>query len=531
MNNQDNKMINACINSKSTTLFEDAKCEHPLDQDIISELKQLDNKIRPDDDDYEIFRYRKDTDRLWGLLLEKAIKCLRFYDTREPFDESNGAKKPRAYGIDDLKDYYKKYAEFEKILYGSSRYYRDHVIHVLRTWLSGIELLVKNNGEVLTNIKIHDKKIPLEINLVEKISIWTIIALTHDLGYPLQKAKSIIDITQKMLASFITNPDISVDFAFHGVQNYMNDFVVRLMSSKMEKRIYQRQKNPEEQMVTKDQKDIGDQEEKPYIARLQSKYYFKFQKSLEHNSHGILSTLIIYKLLTYFLESDYNINEDYAFSQEECRQFYIRREILRAIASHTCDDIYQMYMGSFSFLLRICDDTQEWGRKNISELYTKSEQTYELKDIDLCFDGSDEQKANCCTIKEEITVPDRDSVINLICRFHEQALVYVTIFRDGQDTIARDFSFVRCLTIKTADISLELKLEVDKDKASRLCATVIFTSDEKKNQPFGEDFIEILCKELSLNGDYKIFDNKEKRANDKKASSWRKGEFEILLVN
>lgn len=74
------------------------------------------------------------------------------------------------------------------------------------------------------------------MNDTEKISMWTIIALSHDLGYPLQKAKSIIAITQDMLASFITNPDISVDFAFHGVQNYMNDFVVRLMSSKMERR-------------------------------------------------------------------------------------------------------------------------------------------------------------------------------------------------------------------------------------------------------------------------------------------------------
>ena len=522
MSNQDKKMISSCVRKGVGQLFDSACTEHPMDDTIIQELTRLGNSIRDEDDDYEIFRHRKETDKLWVLLLEKAIKCLRYYDSREPFLKSGGEKKPKAYGIDDLKDYYGKYTEFERILYGSSRYSRDHVIHVLRTWLSGVEILVKNDAKVLDSIKIHDKRIPLELHREEKISIWTIIALTHDLGYPLEKAKGIIGVTQDMLSSFIANPDISVDFAFHGVQNYMNDFVVRLMSSKMEER-----KKPN----YLSEETSEEQNKHYYVARLQSKYYFKFQKSLERNSHGILSALIIYKLLTYFLESDYNLNEDYYFDQEDCRQFYIRREILRAIASHTCDDIYQMYMGSFSFLLRICDDTQEWGRKNISELYVKSGQERELQDIDLFFDDKDEQKTKRCTIKEQITLPDKDSAINLICRFRDQAMVYVTIFRDGQDTISRDFSFLHCLTIKVADISLEFKLEIEKEKASKLSGTVQFTSDKNKNKPFGKSFFEDLSEKLSSKCDCKIFDSQGQPAADNNASAWRTGEVDIPLIN
>ena len=542
MSNQDKKMINACTRDEVKQLFGGFCQEHPMDENIIQALAQLGDKIRDGDDDYEIFRYRKETDDLWVLLLEKAIKCLRYYDNREPFLESGGGKRPKAYGIDDLKDYYKKYTQFEEILYGSSRFYRDHVIHVLRTWLSGVELLVKNNGKALDNIKIHDKRIPLELNRAEKISIWTIIALTHDLGYPLEKAKGIIGVTQNMLSSFIANPDVSADFAFHGVQNYMNDFVVRLMSSKMEERKKpdylsegKEEKDKEEKDKEKKDKEEKDKEEKDkeryYVARLQSKYYFKFQKSLERNGHGILSALIIYKLLTYFLESDYNLNEDYYFDEEDCRQFYIRREILRAISSHTCDDIYQMYMGSFAFLLRICDDTQEWGRKNISELYVKSGQNRELQDIDLSFDDGTEQKLNCCTIKEQITVPDKDNTINLIRRFRDQAMTYVTIFRDGQDTISRDFSFIHCLTIKTGDISVELRLEIDKEKASKLCGVVSFTSDENKNKPFGSDFCEELAEKLKSKCDYKIFDSKGNPADENNASAWRTGKLDVLLIN
>ena len=451
---------------------------------------------------------------LWKLLLEKAIKCLRYYDIREPFLESQGEKKPKAYGIDKLKKYYDKYGEFERILYGSNRYYRDHVIHVLRTWLLGIDLLTKNSGAFLDKITINEKNTALKLEKAEKISMWTIIALTHDLGYPLEKAKSIVDVTQDMVSTFITNPDISVDFSFHGVQNYMNDFIVRLMSSKME----HRSKSTDEEEANE-----------VYVARLQSKYYFKFQKSLEQNKHGILSTLIIYKLLTYFLESDYNINEDYTFNEEERRQFYIRREILRAIASHTCDDVYQLYMGSFSFLLRICDDAQEWGRKNISELYVNSTQKYELCDIDLALNGA----PNRCTIKEEIKIQDQEDPSPLIHRFRDQAIVYVTIFRDGQDTTSRDFSFARELDIKVDQITIGLNLIVDKDKASQLSCKITYTSDGSKNNQYGLEFIE----GHAQNCTWTIYDRDSKPLASKGTdpmpdpSTWRSCEFTIPLTN
>lgn len=441
---------------------------------------------------------------------------------------ANAQKKcPKAYGIDDLKKYYQRYTKFERVLYGSGQYYRDHVVHVMRTWLSGVELLVRNEGKALKRMEIHDKQISLKLKPEEKLSIWTIIALTHDLGYPLEKAKSIIDVTQEMMGSFIANPDISVDFSFHGVQNYMNDYIVRLMSSKMEKRPCI---------------DEGGAEKIKYVARLQSKYYFKFQKSLEHNRHGILSTLIIYKLLTYFLESDYNLNEDYYFDEEDCRQFYIRREILRAIASHTCDDIYQMYMGSFSFLLRICDDTQEWGRKYLSELYVKSSQKYELKNIDLSFCKPEEQKSeesdnsqiNHCTITEQITVPDRDNAIDLIYRFREQALVYVTIFRDGQDTDSRDFSFVRELDIRVSNINIVMTLRIDKDEASQLLGKLTLSPDAAQNAPFGKTFSDALSKKLNVKCEYQLYNDNEKRVDEdaeSDAASWRKGKLMIPLAN
>lgn len=506
MKNKDRSMMKSIIDN-TDALFVDINCEYPWDFEIRQKIENLYSLMRDGDDDYEIFRHRAETDEIWRLLIEKAIKCLRYYDVREPFKESGGKKTPKAYGIDELKKYYDQYTEFERILYGSNQYYRDHVIHVFRTWLSGVELLTRNEGKYLSCITLHEKGYITDLNSAEKLSMWTLIALTHDLGYPLEKAKSIIDTTHSMLSTFITNPDISMDFSFHGVQNYMNDFIVRLMSSKMKKV----------------EEDKG---EPIYVARLQPKYYFKFQKSLEKNQHGILSILIIYKLLTYFLESDYNINEDYTFDKEECRQFYIRREILRAIASHTCNDVYQLYMASFSFLLRICDDTQEWGRKNISELYVKSNQEYSIEDIDLSIDN--DGKDHKCTIKEEITLTDDpNAVTTLFKRFREQSLVYVTIFRDGQDTVLRDFSFERKVTIKHNVITIILILLIAKDDASTLKGEITYASDGEVNKVFNKDI---------FNKNYHIFDWKPlkengKEAGEKQYDTWRSGTFTIDLTN
>lgn len=520
MSNQDKTLLYECINSAEGTLFSDSECEFPLDKTIIDNLKQIHDKLRENSDDYEIFYFKDEIDDLWVELLEKSIKCLRYYDKREPFQNQDSNKSPKAYGINDLKAYYDRYSKFEKVLYGTSKFYRDHVIHVFRTWLTGIKLLTKNEGVYLKKMKIQEKEINVEINNFEKISIWTIIALTHDLGYPLEKAKGIIDVTQEMVSTFVSNPDITKDFSFHGVQNYMNDYVVRLMSSRMKQKGFE--------------KDSKNNEEKPvFVARLQSKYYFKFQKSLEKNSHGILSTLIIYKLLTYFLESDYNINEDYTFDNEDCRQFYIRREILRSIASHTCDDVYQLYMCSFAFLLRICDDTQEWGRKNISELYVKSGQSYKLTDIAFNFM---ESKANSCSIRESITLSydeQDDSLMQLIDRFRKQSLVYVTIFRDGQDTANRDFSFKRNLDINNNDdIIISLLLDVDKDKASEFNVNVKYNkSTSKINAKYNKSFFEkINCVDKNS---FNLYDQNKNQVDesDCKPENWSERKFSIDLIS
>ena len=63
--------------------------------------------------------------------------------------------------------------------------------------------------------------------------MWTFIALCHDLGYPLEKSQQILDKTQKMMKEFIPNPNIWNNFGFSGVQDNINEYVIKFMSTKM----------------------------------------------------------------------------------------------------------------------------------------------------------------------------------------------------------------------------------------------------------------------------------------------------------
>ncbi len=439
--------------------------EHPLDNDIKKKLKNLD--IRQNDDEFRIFNYIDDIKDIWKTVISKSIKCLRYFDEREPFIE-NENKHPIAYGAKELSDYFEKYTEFESMLYGGGKYYRDHVVHVFRVWLLGMECLLDHEGEYLKKINIHPD---FKISNLEKLSIWSMIALTHDLGYPLEKSQSIIEKTKNMMRSFVANSDITMDLSFSGIQNNMNDFVIRFMSSKMHKVNQLDNAEFNSQIATKIENATD-----RYVARLQPKYYFKLQKSLERNNHGVLSAIIIYKLLIYFLESDFNVNEDYVFDSEEARQFYIRREILRTISAHTCHDIYHLDMFTFAFLLIMMDDAQEWGRKRISELYTAKNSNYEFKGLVPKFD---ERSGNKFIIREKFSLgkDEEDSLKDILKSLWNQSRTYAEIFRDGQDTGKRNFDFEKeCEIEYTSDKHITFKVKFVISNKERSTYTIVLES-------------------------------------------------------
>lgn len=437
------------IQSRQADEQNEYEFEHPLDAEIRASLKEL---LIEGKEAIEYSQVAK-LDELWISLINKAIKCLRFFDSREPF-LNNSNKTPVAYGIDKLEEYHKRYSAFESLLYGASSYYRDHVFHSVRTWMLGVFCLLKPMEEGKTDIFIDqitidgcsDDVFTSNINFFEKISMWTLIALCHDLGYPLEKSQQILDRTQKMMKEFIPNPSIWNNFGFSGVQDNINEYIIKFMSTKMvlRKEIKQAEGNNHTDNL--------------YLGRVQPKYYLKYTKSLEHFDHGIISSMIVYKMLLYFLESDFNLNDDYEYKYEDARQFYIRREILRAMASHTCSDIYNIYLTTFSSILFLCDELQEWGRKSWNELYSGLQPNAVKLSIDkfVPYEVNVKEEINMQQIEEEQMFLD-----NIKRIFERQYEHYKVIFRDGQYTQAREFNFIKEMEIQLRQIGTqENKLKI-----------------------------------------------------------------------
>lgn len=411
------------------------KLEHPLDEEIINQLKNIigENEEIP-------YSKSKELDKLWCDLLRKSINCLRYFDTREPFMFDN-SKKAVAYGIDQLESYHNKYTQFESLLYGASEYYRDHIFHSVRTWLVGVFCLLHNDDDsgdddirFIDNIQIdgvaENEPFANKINFFEKLSMWTISALCHDLGYPLEKSQQILDKTKNMMKEFVSNPTVFSNFGFNGIQDSINEYIVKFMSTKM-KAIT----TPESQTVSS------------YNGRIQPKYYLKYTKSLEKNKHGIISAVIIYKMLLYFLESDFNLNDDYIYKTEDARQFYIRREILRSIASHTCSDIYNVKNTTFSSLLYICDEMQEWGRKSWNDLYTN----VNPNNVELSIDKFDSESIEYTERIVIENIKEEGLIVENIARLYtRQFEAYQLIFRDGQYTNSRAFNLKKQIIIIAA---------------------------------------------------------------------------------
>jgi hypothetical protein len=84
---------------------------HPLDKEIMDLLKE----IKPNQGEAITYDQGERLENIWVLLIEKSIKCLRYFDSREPFLE-NYNKTPIAYNIESVKRYHEKYVEFERLL-------------------------------------------------------------------------------------------------------------------------------------------------------------------------------------------------------------------------------------------------------------------------------------------------------------------------------------------------------------------------------------------------------------------------------
>ena len=348
---------------------------------------------------------------LWELLIREAIYCLRSKDS----EDLNLFKQD--FGIIEIKQYFEKFSEFEEVLHGTDRYYRDHSLHVIRVFFLGFYLLSSKLSNLegteinFNSIKILPSEIFKEVRLtLEEIqAIWILIALTHDLGYPIEKIEHINQKITGLISYY--GPSGIEEFKYHlPPQNqFLNDFILKFISSKL----------------------IHKQNEVEYYTVIQNKYYLKFAKAFENFSHGIMSCILLMKHLVYFKESDYSHSGLNGLTERDAIQFSIRRTILRSIASHDNEDIYHIYPNNFRFILTFCDDLQEWDRPRVTGRFQKSEKILIPK-----FNSNEIHFEKHIILSENIEIS-----IEHIEVFAQNVRKYIKLFRSGPNSNNRTFTF------------------------------------------------------------------------------------------
>lgn len=302
---------------------------------------------------------RKLLGQLWPMVLTDALRTLKGEDSRE-VPKKGGRKGWKTFfhegslGVTQLRDVLNAFSEFESLLYGASpERYRDHVAHVFRVWIIGHALLTKQFGDRLQSNSKHCTIQPREWQCM-----WAIAALCHDLGYPLAAIERVNQRATEAFARLGLSQASHLKFSFSQQMLPFHDTIIRTMSSTVVE--YPRAATE----TYKHQKQAGDKKKKEprYLTHLQNKYYLKFLKSFDRLEHGVVSALLVSNALVYFLETDLSHDERSPLTSEDARQFLIRREILRAIASHTCQDIYHLKFNTLSLLLYLVDEIQCWGR-------------------------------------------------------------------------------------------------------------------------------------------------------------------------
>jgi len=287
---------------------------------------------------------RKQLLELWPRVLTDAIFTLKKADKRE-YKKGVGLDADSLFdqaslGVQELGKLFEGFKNFEPMLYGASEErYRDHIAHPFRVWMLGHLILDECLGWDLFS----EKRMRWAISSTEWKCMWAIAALCHDVGYPLEGVEMINDKARDALGALGLRALGDLRFGFSQQMMPFHDTVIRLMASKPV-RLHG-----------------------AYYTHLQSKYYLKYLKSFDLLRHGIISALLISKGLVYFLESDLSLDPLKPLARDDVRQFLIRREILRAIASHTCLDIYHLRFNTLPFVLYMVDEMQGWGRPTFAE--------------------------------------------------------------------------------------------------------------------------------------------------------------------
>mgnify|MGYP000848151769 FL=1 len=336
---------------------------------------------------------------LWKLLFENAMS---FIDKDK-------------HGYDDLFAYFDEFVEFEELIFASDSFYRDHTIHSLWVYFLG-EYLYRNGkfGFFFKNMMAASKEAGqfikqfIDVDFFSKEgymagivdsfeqldqcqgAIRCVVALAHDLGYPLKKIQKVNKSILKILPHFaISNFDefkftyntsqlpfiekflefISLDFVIYFFERHSKkcaQIIEQTFSYNAEPDGAGLMINKEElERLSEDERDMLEAAISPRINILKKmSNYLRYSDDFEQQQHGILSSFLLTKKLWFFknIPFAYEKAEELNRQHVDFHKVFAGTTILSAIADHTSDGFRIKAMNNPSALLAVVDELEEFSR-------------------------------------------------------------------------------------------------------------------------------------------------------------------------
>lgn len=195
-------------------------------------------------------------------------------------------------GYHELRQYFAEFIRYENLLFAVDRHHRDHVVHSIWVMLIGFYLLQKCkplspiaysdlllNRTGRTEDPVGMKSCESDIRKKEPL-LWLLIALTHDLGYPIQKTKDANELMSSMINNFGFLEQQEFKYNFTVLQNAAIEQLLDILSSSL--------------VFTSDTQ---------YKIVCFKGQRLDYAKSFERLDHGIMSAYLILNYIDYICDS------------------------------------------------------------------------------------------------------------------------------------------------------------------------------------------------------------------------------------
>ncbi|MCE7743304.1 MAG: hypothetical protein GOP50_12710, partial [Candidatus Heimdallarchaeota archaeon] len=340
---------------------------------------------------------------------------------------------PDKQGYDDLFKYFDEFVKFEELIFASDSFYRDHTLHCLWVYFLGeylnktpeFEYLFRNvNRHLKVSAFINEYYRALEVpeifgNLTTLLgrvaailenedSVRCVIALTHDLGYPLKKIAKINKSIRKVLPYFSISKFGEFDFHFENVQQFYIENLLEILSINISFNIEMIDFTFEERQTVQDLIErmnsftshlfnLQEPSEEEFLelrklleqatekqADIMQRVYsikgaiekdmsaiLRYSNDFEHYTHGIMSAYLLMKTLKTFsnLPITYSNPENIGLDSLDIAAVNSKMIILKAMTDHTSQGYQIRDLTNHSEILVLFDELEEFSRISRANQY------------------------------------------------------------------------------------------------------------------------------------------------------------------